>query len=259
MLISAQQDAPRAVARATFTGRAKIDGAEVVRPCRLASMSWPIPDAWGEFPHPRLLADVSVSVSGVDFAPITIAREGGNVVEAKVGEKITLPLVHTRRSEFSGAKMQLNTMGAGFERVPQFDLPLTADSSQAVLDLAALKTPPGEYLIAFYGSAVAKYRHHPEAVLAAEEVHRQAEQEVARLDAEVKQLSGEADAAPPEKKEEAQQAVAAAMARHKAAVAALADAAAKLKNATAVAQPKDIVDIVVSEPITIRVQPAEAK
>jgi hypothetical protein len=259
MLISAQQDAPRAVARATFTGRAKIDGAEVVRPCRLASMSWPIPDAWGEFPHPRLLADVSVSVSGVDFAPITIAREGGNVVEAKVGEKITLPLVHTRRSEFSGAKMQLKTMGAGFERVPQFDLPLTADSSQAVLDLAALKTPPGEYLIAFYGSAVAKYRHHPEAVLAAEEVHRQAEQEVARLDAEVKQLSGEADAAPPEKKEEAQQAVAAAMARHKAAVAALADAAAKLKNATAVAQPKDIVDIVVSEPITIRVQPAEAK
>lgn len=259
MLITANQNAPRASANAKFYGRASINGVEVTHPCRLASMAWPVTDAWSEIPSPRLLGDVPVSVGGFDFAPITIAPAGNGVIEATVGQKLTIPLTQTRRSEFSGAKMQLKTMGAGFERAPQFDVPLTADSSQAVLDLAALKTTPGDYLIAFYGSAVAKYRHHPEVVLVAEEAHRKAEQEVARLDAELKKLADEAGAAPPEKKEENQKAIAEAMARHKSAVAALAAAAQQLKTATAAAQPKDIVDIVVSEPIAIRVKPAEAK
>jgi len=259
MLITADQNAPRAFASAQFHGRAVIDGATVTRPCRLASMAWPIPDAWGEIPNPRLLADIPVSVSGMDFAPITIAPASTDVLEVTAGEKVTIPLRHTVRSEFSGATMQLKTAGAGFDRAPAFDVSLTADSSQAVLDLAALKTPPGDYLIAFYGSAVAKYRHHPEAVTAAEEAKRQAEQAVAGIEAEAKKLADEAQAAPVEKKDEAGKAVEAVAARQKAAAAALAAATEELKKATAVAQPKDIVDIVVSEPIAIRVKPAETK
>lgn len=259
MLISAHQNAPRALANASFFGRAQINGAEVTRPCRLASMSWPVPDAWGEIPSPRLLADVPVSVSGFDFAPITIGPAEKSVLEATAGEKLTIPLVQTLRSEFSGAKMQLKTTGAGFERVPAFDVPLTADASQAVLDLAALKTPPGDYLIAFYGSAVAKYRHNPDAVTAAEAVRKQAEQDATAVEAELKKAMEEASAAPAEKKDEAAKAVEAITARQKAAAAALAAANDQLKKATDAAQPKDIVDIVVSEPIAIRVKPAEKK
>jgi len=92
------------------------------------------------------------------------AKPRGEGPEAVAGEKLTIPLNQTLRSDFSGATMQLRTMGAGFEGVPGFDVSLTADKSQAVLDLAALKTPPGDYVIAFLGSAVAKYRHHPEAI-----------------------------------------------------------------------------------------------
>ncbi len=47
--------------------------------------------------------------------------------------------------------------------------------------------------------------------------------------------------------------------KHQAAVVALNAAAEKVKQATQRAQPRDIVDIVVSEPIAIRVKPAEAK
>jgi hypothetical protein len=86
--------------------------------------------------------------------------------------------------------MSARTLGSGFEQLA-FDLPLDADHSEAVIDLAALKTPPGDYLIAFYGAAVAKYQPQPQA----------------------------ADAA----------------------------------------KPSDIVDIIVSEPIAIRVKPAEKK
>src|SRR5262249_42027454 len=90
MLVTARQDAPRAVGSANFYARATIDGAAVTRPCRLASMSWPIPDAWHEIPKPRLLADVPVSVSGIDRAPITIAPANTQPFEVTAGEKLTI-------------------------------------------------------------------------------------------------------------------------------------------------------------------------
>lgn len=259
MLISADQNAPRALTQASFFGRAIINGNAVTRPCRLASYAWPIPDSWGEIPYPRLVADTPVSVSGHDFAPITIAPAVRSVIEAKAGDKLTIPLVHTRRSEFSGATLQLKTMGAGFEQVPMFDVALTSDGSQAMLDLAALKTQPGDYLIAFYGSAVAKYRHRLGDVALAEESRRRAEEEVKTVEAEVKKVTEEANAASPDKKPAADLAVQAITERQKAAAASLVTAQEQLKKATEVAQPRDIVDIVVSEPIAIRVQPAEAK
>lgn len=163
MLVSADQDAPRGFSNATFFGRATIGGNAVTRPCRLASMQWPVPDASQEIPSPRLLADVPVSVNGVEFAPITIAPAEDKRWEVAAGEKLTIPLTHTSRSEFSGDTISLRTYGAGFERVPAFDASLTAKSSSVTLDLAALHTPPGDYVIAFYGSAVAKYRSNQDA------------------------------------------------------------------------------------------------
>ncbi|HWB14542.1 MAG TPA: serine protease [Pirellulales bacterium] len=194
MLVTAHPDAPRGRRSVAFTGKAQIDGATVTRPVRLASMAWPVRDHWAETPQPRLLADVPVSVSGFELAPITISPATSEVLEVTAGQKLTVPLVEIRRSEFSGNTMTVNTFGAGFERTPPFTVPLNADSTHAVLDLAALKTPPGDYVISFYGGAVAKYRSDVEAAKAA-----------------------------------------------------------------GASQPADIVDIVVTEPIAIRVKPAEKK
>lgn len=252
MLVTANQNAPRANGSGTFFGRASINGEVVTRPGRLASHAWPIPDSWGEIPSPRLFSDIPVSVSGLEFAPITLTPPK-EVQTVTAGEKLTIPLLHTRRSEFSGGVLQLKTMGAGFDRAPQFDVSLTADQSQAVLDTAALKTPPGDYLIAFYGGAVAKYRHRPDLVAAAEEAHKKAMEELSAIDAEVKKLTEAAKAAATEAKPEADKAVEAATAKHKAATAAVAAAAERIKKVTAAAAPTDIVDIVVSEPIAIRV------
>jgi hypothetical protein len=259
MLVTAKQDAPRAVGSANFYGRALINGAAVTRPCRVASMTWPVPDSWGEIPITRLLSDVPVSVSGIDRAPITIAPASIEPLQVTAGEKLTIPLVQTLRSEFSGATMQLRTMGAGLEGVPAFDVSLTADKSQAILDLAALKTPPGDYSIAFYGSAVAKYRHHPEAVGIADLLKQKSEKDLATVDAEVKKLTDDLQTAAADKKPDAQRAVDAVVAQQKAATAAVAAATEKLKQATQRAQPQDIVDIVVSEPIVIRVNPSGTK
>jgi len=254
MLITADQNAPRALTQTSFYGKSQLDGNEVTRPVQMAAFAWPIVDSWGEVPSPRLVTGLPVSVTGSEFAPITIAPAEKKVWEATVGQKLTIPLVHTRRSEFSGSILQLKTSGEGFENVPRFDVPLSADTSEAVLDLAALNTPPGDYLIAFYGSAVAKYRYNPEAVTAAESNHKKAEEEAATIASDVKRLTDEAAVAAVEKKVEADTAVANATARKQVADAAVTSAAEKLKVATDQAAPRDIAEIVVSEPIAIRVK-----
>lgn len=260
MLVTAHQDAPRGWANARFVGRAEIDGQPVTRSCRLASMAWPITDAWSDLPSPRLISDVPVSVSGLEYAPITIAPATSDVVEGAEGGTLTIPLVQTPRSEFSGATAQLKTLGAGFEKAPALKISLTAESSEAVLDLAALKTPPGDYVIAFYGSAVAKYRHRPDLIEAAEAELKAAEEQAAAVASQVAAGTGDA-ATSSEAAEGANGAAdaAALAARKKEADAAVAAAQEKLKKAQAAAQPKDIADIVVSEPIAIRVKPAEQK
>ncbi len=231
MVITAAQDAPRGLQIASMSGRGTIDGKEVVRPCQLASMAWPVTNAWSEIPAPRLLVDIPVSVGGSEFAAISIAAKEKKFWEAKAGETLKIPLAHTRRGEFSGASLNLRTFGAGFEGQPRFDVPLKADQSEATIDLAKLKTPPGEYTIAFYGGAVEKYRYNPGAVTAAEFEYKRAQQEAT-------EATGEAKAA---------------------AEAAVVAAKKVLDAATKKAQPKDIADIIVTEPITIRVLPAETK
>ena len=163
MLIQADPNAPRALANATFYGKARINGNEVTRPCRMAELAWPITNSWTTIPRPRLVTGVPVSVTESEQAPITIAAREQKW-EAAVGEKLAIPLVCTRRSELSGSVLQLKAFGDGFEQLPRLDVSLTADTSQAVLDLEALKTPPGDYVVAFYGTPVTKSPNRPEAL-----------------------------------------------------------------------------------------------
>ena len=258
MLITADQDAPRGYTNAKFFGQSKIDGNSVVRPCRLASVAWPIPDSWGEIPSPRLLADVPVAVSGIDFAPITITAKAP-IYEVTAGEKLVIPLVHKRRSEFSGDKIQMKVIGAGFENAPRFDLPIKADTSQVTLDLAVLKTPPGDYTISFLGGAVVKYSHKPDAVALVEAKTKKMMLEVKDLEAEAKKIATEAQVAPAAKKDQMVKAVATVTAKMKAATDALNVTKGQLEKAAETAKPKDIADIIVSEPITIRVKPGVKK
>lgn len=158
VLVAADPNAPRGLTFASLSGRATIDGEQVVRDCRLASMKWPVPNAKAEIPDPRLVDQIPVSVNEVETAGLSIDVAEDKVWEVQQGQTLRLPLTLTRRSEFSGTSMSLKTFGAGFERNAAFDFSLADDQTQAVIDLAKLKPAPGDYTIAFYGGAVAKYR-----------------------------------------------------------------------------------------------------
>ncbi len=258
IIITADESAKPGSSLANITGHATIDGIVVTRPCRLASMEWPVRDAKQEIPSPRLVNHVPVSVSQSEKAPLSLAAAEDKVWEATVGETLKIPLKATWREEFSGTSIKLKTYGAGFENVKEFELPLKAETHEAVIDLASLKTPPGDYTIAFYGGAVAKYRYNPVAVAESEAAQKAAEAEAKASAERASKLATEAANAPAEQKAAAEDAAKQAVEKQKLADKALADAASRIKAVTAAAAPKDTVDIYVSKPIRITVKPAPA-
>lgn len=258
LLITAAPDAPRGLTMANFFGTAQIDGETVKRRGRWASMAWPVPNAWSEIPAPRLLAQIPVSVNGSELAPVTVAAQTDQVWEVVAGKQLSIPLSITRREEFSGSKMSVQTFGSGFDRNPAFDIPLDADQTEVVLDTAALKTPPGDYPVAFYGSAVAKYRYHPEAVPAAERALQLARDKVTSLQQEMQSVTEELQTATDAEKSQLQEQLGQLKQKLQAAQSAVQAAEQELRAAETQAKPKDIVDIVVSTPIQVRVLPQTA-
>jgi len=253
LLLSATQDAPQGLANATITASAKIGEQTVTHPMQMAQMVWPIPDAWGEIPSPRLVSGIPVSVTTSELAPITIAPTERKVYEAKLGEVLKIPMTHTLRSEFSGAVLQLKTMGSGFEGNPQFDVSIGAANSEATVNLGAIKPPAGEYTIAFYGSAVAKYRYNPLAISLVEKELKTAQEQQQKAIEQVMQKTQAVASAAVEQKAAAEAELADANKRKQEADALVTAAQEKLKRTNEQASPRDTAEIIITEPVSIRV------
>ncbi len=258
LLITAKEGATRILGFAKIFGRAQINNVEVRHPCRLASVIWPIRDGARETPATRLLTDAPISVGGAEAAAISVGPAEDKIWEAKVGSSLTIPLKVTWRGEATGA-FKLKAFPGALPAPPELNVPLKAASVDAVLDLAAMKAVPGDYTIAYYGSAVTKHRHNPEAVKSAEDADKNADQAVQQATASAKELAESVKSASPEMKGEAEKAAAAALQKQKAAEASKLETAKLLKSATDTAAPKDIADIVVTEPIRLAIKPADSK
>jgi hypothetical protein len=245
LILTADEKAPRGFSLAKITGKAVIGGKGVVRPVRLASMEWPVKDAKGEIPAPRLVADVPVSVTDSEQAPLTIATAENKVFEAKVGETLKIPLKLTWRNEFNGTSIKVKAYGEGFSGIKEFDIPLKAATHEAVIDLAALKIAPGDYTFAFQSLGICKYRYNPAAVPLAEAEQKKAEAALAAAAAEAKKIAA-TDAEAAKKAAEKQ----------KAAEAAMTAASTRMKSVTTAANPTDTVEILISQPIRVSVKAA---
>jgi hypothetical protein len=243
LVLTAANDVKNAFSIANISGRATINKTLVTRPCRVASMEWPVVDAKGEIPAPRLMADVPVSVTNSEQAPITIAAAQDKVWEAKAGETLKIPFNVTWRNDFTGTSIKLKALAEGLAGVKEMEIPVKAATAEVVLDFAALKTPPGEYTLAFYGSGVSKYRYNPAAVPLAEAEQKKAEQLAATAAADAKKIAAtDANAAKT------------AAEKQKQADALMTQASKRMKSVSAAAEPKDTVEIVVTIPVRISVK-----
>lgn len=220
ILFTATENAPRGVALAKISGHAKVGERLVQRDCPTASMVWPVRDASAETPTPRLFADTPVSVGGDELTPLSIAATENKIFEAEAGAKLAVPLKLTWRGDFSGGSMKMSVLGQDLAALKAFDIPAKATESNVELDLAALKLAPGDYTFAIHGGVVAKYPSAPKI------------QPPPTATASTKVAPGS------ETKPNAEQP--------------LGKVAAKPAEA-----PKDIADIVTSEPLRIRILPAK--
>ncbi|MBG86525.1 MAG: serine protease [Verrucomicrobiales bacterium] len=258
LVITADDRAPRTLGSGTIFATAQINGKTVRRPIELASMKWPVTNARNDIPAPRLFPDVPVSVGGGEAAPLTLRPEKGDFYEGVEKSKITVPVKVVTRGIFSGANISFKAYGPGFERC-KFEVPLKEGSHDVVFDLADLKLPAGEYVCALYGRAVSKYKYNEAALILAEATKNKAEADAKKMAAKAKQLADAAKAAPAEKKAAADEAAKKAAAEQKTLEKTAATAAIQLKSAESRSRPKDIVDIIISEPIRIRVLPEQKK
>jgi len=255
VVIQADTNVKPAYSLATITGTATINGETVTRPCRLATMKWPVKDAKQEIPAPRLVNSVPVSVSDSEAAPLSFFAAEEKVWEVTEGEKLTIPLKAVWREDFTGTSLKMKAHGFGFDALKPFEIPLRAERYDVELDTAVLKTKPGDYTIAFYGGGVAKYRYHPKAVAVAEAATKEATAKATAAAEEAQALSEAAALATGEIKAAADAAARAAEQRQKAAEATKTAAEKQHAEVTKAAAARDRVDIHVSAPIRITVHP----
>ena len=246
LIVSAANDAKRGFSLAKIIGKATINGKTVTHEARVASTEWPVKDAHGEIPAPRLFAEVPVSVTESEGAPVTITAAENKVYEAKAGETLKIPLKLTWRNEFNGSSIRVTAYGEGFSAIKEFEIPLKAATHEVPIDLAALKIAPGDYTFAFKSLGISKYRYNPAAVPLAEAEQKKAEADLAAAAAEAKKIAA-TDAEAAKKAAEKQ----------KQADAAMAAATKKMKSVTTAANPTDTVDIIVSSPIRVSVKPGQ--
>jgi hypothetical protein len=245
LILTAADNAPRGFSLAKITGKAVIGGKEVLRPVRVASMEWSVKDAKGEIPAARLMADIPVSVTDSEQAPLTIALAEDKVFEAKAGETLKIPLKLTWRNEFNGTSIKVKAYGEGFSAIKEFDIPLKAATHELALNFAELKIAPGDYTFALQSLGICKYRYNPAAVPLAEAEQKKAEQLLAAAAAEAKKLAA-TDAEAAKKAAEKQ----------KQAEAAMTAASTRMKSVTTAANPTDTVEILISQPIRVSVKAA---
>ena len=174
-----------------------------------------------------------------------IALAEDKVFEAKVGETLKIPLKLTWRNEFNGTSIKVKAYGEGFSAIKEFDIPLKAATHELTLNLTELKIAPGDYSFALQSLGICKYRYNPTAVPLAEAEQKKAEQLLAAAAAEAKKLAA-TDAEAAKKAAEKQ----------KQAEAAMTAASTRMKSVTTAANPTDTVEILISQPIRVRVKAA---
>lgn len=221
ILITADDDAPRGLSLGKIYGHASLNGAAVTHDCPTASTVWPVRDASQETPSPRLMADTPVSVGGDEITPLSIRPVEDRVWEATEGEKLIIPLSLVWRGEFSAGAIKLKPLGLDFAGIKPFDVAAKAAQTEVVIEPSASKIPPGEYAFAVHGGYVSKYPSVP------------SPQKPAQLAANTTAKNTDAPKDANDVKP-----------------------AAPVPAAEA---PKDIVDIVFSEPIRVKIKPAPAK
>ena len=145
------------------------------------------------------------------------------------------------------------TLGPGFDGNPRFDVQINEGTSHAIVNLGSIKPAPGEYTIAFYGSAVARYRYNPLAISLAENELKKAQEQQQKAMENLAQRTQAVASAAAEQKAAAEAELADANKKKQESDALVQTAQENLKRTNQQASPRDTAEIIISEPVAIRI------
>jgi hypothetical protein len=165
--ITAADAATAAPVPLEIVGRAAVADGEIVRPCRIASVAWPIRDHSAELPQPRLVSGPMLTASAAEPFPLALRGPAGGPIEAVAGSTVRIPLSLVRRGKLTGSVTQLRAFGQGFDKAAAVDVPLSADAHEVPIDLGKLAIEPGRHTIVLYGAATVAYQPPPDGEKAA--------------------------------------------------------------------------------------------
>lgn len=189
---------------------------------------WAVPDINQE-PIPSRLHPSFHGGIAPEGEPVSVMSTGADVIEAKAGSKLSIPLRIQRRHE-STAAFNLKPSGhPALEKAKEIAVPEKATNVVAEIALADAALPEGEHVLWLQGQVAGKYRNQPDAVVAAQAALKSAKDAVASATSTDKPKAEE---------------------RVKAAEAAL-------KAAEERAKPRDVTVGVWSAPIRVRILPAK--
>jgi len=155
LVLVAEENAAPWAGTFTITGRAQVDGQELVREARCGSLVWGTDNAQLIAPIARLTSDLSLAVINDMVAPASVTLGSGDMVELKVGEKVDLPVSVARRGDFKGP-LKLSVVGLPKE-IKVADVNVTADTANVSIDLTNAKMKEGTYTVHLQGVAKVKY------------------------------------------------------------------------------------------------------
>jgi hypothetical protein len=154
-VVDAAANAPPWNGTITLKGTATINGAEVVREARPATITWPIP------PQQQNVAlisrlDRNLVLAVREKAPYTLAAEVQEVTTV-AGQNVSIPLKIIRNLPDFKANVQVTLLNASQQGPFTFNnnQPLNVAKDEMNVTLNVRNTPPGTYTVAFRGQATA--------------------------------------------------------------------------------------------------------
>ena len=164
IVLRAAEDAPRFAGPIRVLGKATVDGREVTRLARPASVQWPSPV--NTPPDSRLARDLWLAVLDLDVAPFLAEFGEDKTWEMSCAGKLDIPIKLTRRGEmkqpvtFTAIGLPANVKAAPVTIAPE------AAEGKLTLELSD-KAAPGIYDLRLQAQASVPYRRDPQSAAAA--------------------------------------------------------------------------------------------
>ena len=218
--------------------RATINGQEVVKPVRSASIINPVTDFNKIRLRTRLESEIALSVLDDEIHPASITPKAPGPLTVEIGQKLEVPFNFSANKEVKG-NVAVTPLGFPTMKKPPA-VNVTADKKEGKLTISFaptndFKPTPGQYELVIRGlGTLGKFQHFPERVEQLKEDQQLITEKIKALKPEEAELRKQADA---EKKK----------------------IDAELKAATAVSKEKDMTFGVYSAPIPVTVTAAPEK